>query len=649
MRAIAPVSEPRISSRPTPSSGPITSPTPPPTTLSSAYGRTADVRGTIQRSPFPNLLVHVLGRGLSGSLALHDGNVDHVVVFDAGGPVKVRLGTTSPRLGEVLVAMGRADGAAVEAAARRAIGARRPIGKQLVIDGVLRPADVVEGLVTQATARLAQLTTLPDTANYEFFTGHDVLRDLEAVVLDPLATILATVRAWEDERFVDAALDRVENRPLSLHAAADVARFALTDEEAAAVEWATTGGLSVPELLAEELADPRVVRRVIYALLVTKHLDFGGDPLGVVAESPRDSAPQRVTWPSGVPASSGSIRVERESAPPSDPYDRPSFPPPSGAFPTSPADAPVILRNSYDALPQPSAGPITGPVDVRIVEKEILTVDEPEPVSAPAPSSAPVPSSDRTAPTSDADPRRQGILELAEALGQRTHYQLLGLEPGATLAQIQASFLAAAKRYHPDKLPAELADLKDPAGKVFSAISDAHRTLTDQGKRAAYDEELASGKKRGDERDEVERVLNASTDFQKAEIMLKRHDNEAALRFAQAAAEADPTQAEYLALYGWLVSMKTDKVAVQKGKDMLDRAVSMDPDSDRALYYRGTVLKRLGKLDEAVRDFRRAADLNEKNLDAVREVRLHEMRASSGRLKKDEGGGLFGGLFKKKK
>ncbi|MBK7396143.1 MAG: DnaJ domain-containing protein [Myxococcales bacterium] len=648
VRAMAPLSDPLISSRPVPSTGPITSPTPPPTTLSSTYGRTADVRGAIQRAPLPNLLVHVLGRGLTGSLVLHDGSIDHVVVFDAGAATKVRLGTTSPRLGEVLVGMGRVESDVVAAAVRRANAARRLLGKQLVIDGVLRPADVVEGLVAQATDRLALLTALPDAATYEFFTGHDVLRELEPVVLDPLATILATVRAWQDERFIDSALARLESRPLSLHGSADVTRFGLTDEESAAVEWATTGNLSVGELLAEELADPRVVRRVVYALLVTKHLDFGGDPLGVVIDAPRDSAPQRVTWPSGIPASSGSIRVERESAPPSDPYERPSFPPPSGAFPVGGAgDAPVILRNSYDALPQPSSGPITGPVEVRIVEKEILTVDEPE----PAPPSTPAPSSDREAPASspDADPRRQAILDAAATLGQRNHYELLGVEPDATLAQIQASFLAAAKRFHPDKLPAELADLKDAAGKVFSAVADAHRTVTDQAKRAAYDEDLASGRKRGDEREEVERVLNASTDFQKAEIMLKRHDNEAALRYAQAAAEADPTQAEYLALYGWLVSMKTDKVAVQKGKDMLDRAVSMDPDSDRALYYRGTVLKRLGKLDEAVRDFRRAADLNEKNLDAVREVRLHEMRASSGRLKKDEGGGLFGGLFKKKK
>lgn len=666
IRAIGtPTSDPIISSRPALSRAPTSAPTPPPTTLSSAYGRTPDVRGTIQRSPLPHLLVHVLGRGLSGTLVIHDPTGggeprDHVVVFDAGTPVKVRLAVPSRRLGELLCAIDRAAPDAVAAAVRRATAAGRLLGKQLVIDGVLRPADVVDGLVAQATERLAMLTRLPDAATYDFFTGHDVLRDVEPVLLEPLATILAVVRGWDDPRFLDAALTRIESRPLALHPRSDVARFALGDEESAAMEWAVTGGLSLQQLLDEELADREVVRRVVYALLVTKHLDFGGDPLGVPAGPPSDlrESSARVTWPSGVPAAPAE--------------DRGSFPPPSGAHPierSAPSENPLILRNSYDAISASSAS-IPAAVDVRIVETEIRTVDEEpapasSPVSAPissapvsaAPASTPAPVSapvSASAPASAPRPgsdeeRRATLLSLAEALPTTTHYKLLSIDAAASLAEIQAGFLAAAKKYHPDKLPAGLADVKDAAAKVFAAVSEAHRTLIDAQRRKAYDHELATGKKASDERDEVERVLNASTDFQKAEVMLKRHDEAAALRYAQAAAEADPTQAEYLALYGWLVSMQ-DKAGLARGKELLDRAVSMDPDSDRALYYRGTVQKRLGKLDEAIKDFRRAADLNEKNLDAVREVRLHDMRANAGRLKKDEGGGgLFGGLFKKKK
>jgi hypothetical protein len=72
--------------------------------------------------------------------------------------------------------------------------------------------------------------------------------------------------------------------------------------------------------------------------------------------------------------------------------------------------------------------------------------------------------------------------------------------------------------------------------------------------------------------------------------------------------------------------------------------------------------KRLRRDDKAVRDFRRAFELNPRNIDAQREVRIFEMRRGSipspGAAKKtgkdekktgkeDEKNGLFGRLFKK--
>jgi len=87
-----------------------------------------------------------------------------------------------------------------------------------------------------------------------------------------------------------------------------------------------------------------------------------------------------------------------------------------------------------------------------------------------------------------------------------------------------------------------------------------------------------------------------------------------------------------------------------------------EPQYERALFYRGMLLKRSGRSDRAIRDFKLAAELNPKNIDAVREVRLYAMRhrgktgapPSSPRkgqsvAPKDGGGGggLFGKFFKK--
>ena len=58
--------------------------------------------------------------------------------------------------------------------------------------------------------------------------------------------------------------------------------------------------------------------------------------------------------------------------------------------------------------------------------------------------------------------------------------------------------------------------------------------------------------------------------------------------------------------------------------------------------YRGRVLKLLGKLEEAIRDFSVVASMDDQNLEAVREVRLHRAREEQ----KASASGFFGALFK---
>jgi tetratricopeptide (TPR) repeat protein len=77
---------------------------------------------------------------------------------------------------------------------------------------------------------------------------------------------------------------------------------------------------------------------------------------------------------------------------------------------------------------------------------------------------------------------------------------------------------------------------------------------------------------------------------------------------------------------------------------ILDGVLAKDPMFEKALYYRAVLLKRSGREDKAMRDFKMAVQINPKNIDAVREVRLFQMRKDKKR--KDEAG-LLGKLFKK--
>jgi tetratricopeptide (TPR) repeat protein len=79
---------------------------------------------------------------------------------------------------------------------------------------------------------------------------------------------------------------------------------------------------------------------------------------------------------------------------------------------------------------------------------------------------------------------------------------------------------------------------------------------------------------------------------------------------------------------------------------ILDDVLRKDRHLERALFYRAELLKRSGDYEQAIRDYRKAVRLNPRNIDAAREVRLHDLRqrkASAGLL-----GKLFGGNKPKK-
>jgi tetratricopeptide (TPR) repeat protein len=152
----------------------------------------------------------------------------------------------------------------------------------------------------------------------------------------------------------------------------------------------------------------------------------------------------------------------------------------------------------------------------------------------------------------------------------------------------------------------------------------------------------------------VARVVDAAMEFQKAEILLKKNDINGAEHLASRAVAADPEQPEYVALLVWIRAMRRgDPPDLREGATsahfddlikMLDDVLRKEPRYERALYYRGVLLKRSGRADKAIRDFRFAAELNPKNLDAVREVRLYEMRnRGSGAAGPQKGGPQKGG------
>jgi len=271
--------------------------------------------------------------------------------------------------------------------------------------------------------------------------------------------------------------------------------------------------------------------------------------------------------------------------------------------------------------------------------------------------------------TAEQNALKTKILERADQITSQNFFQMLGVDKDAAPEACQKAFFTLAKVWHPDRLPPALVDVKDACSKVFTHITEAHAVLTDPKKRQDYMTLMKDGGATPDDQAKIQAILEAATEFQKAEILMKRNMSDPQVfDLVKRACSLDPEQVEYMALYTWLEAQLPQWQSKEKTTEkiyILDKCIQKSPNCERAYFYRAMLYKRNDDAKKAIADFRKVADMNPRNLDATREVRLYNMRGGSkappgptgstgapGTSRKPppqpEGlGGLFGKLFKK--
>jgi tetratricopeptide (TPR) repeat protein len=118
--------------------------------------------------------------------------------------------------------------------------------------------------------------------------------------------------------------------------------------------------------------------------------------------------------------------------------------------------------------------------------------------------------------------------------------------------------------------------------------------------------------------------------FEAARINLKRGALGEASAFAQQACDGEPSCLEYRALHAWLRVQRGEIKSERDSSEVLailTRALREQRHDLEIRVYRARVLQRLGRMEEAIRDFSVVASMDPRNLEAVREVRLHEARS----------------------
>lgn len=97
------------------------------------------------------------------------------------------------------------------------------------------------------------------------------------------------------------------------------------------------------------------------------------------------------------------------------------------------------------------------------------------------------------------DGRRKEIAEAFAGLKTRTHFEVLGIERGATEQQVKEAYFRLARRFHPDSHhDATLADLVDQLEAVFIRLGEAYETLKNPRLRTDYEERLGRQRPRSE-------------------------------------------------------------------------------------------------------------------------------------------------------
>ncbi|MFT3914416.1 MAG: DnaJ domain-containing protein [Anaeromyxobacteraceae bacterium] len=249
----------------------------------------------------------------------------------------------------------------------------------------------------------------------------------------------------------------------------------------------------------------------------------------------------------------------------------------------------------------------------------------PAPGQAPAPTSTPAPvaaggarPAPRVTPGSPEAELRKALLEIAPRAKERDLFVRLGLTDRATRDDVKKAFLGLAKQFHPDRFSAPaLADLGETVKDFFTAVNEAYETLSDDRRRAEYLAHAKSGSRAA--ASEAARI-----DFQKGEACLRTRDWMRARGFFEAAVRQDP-RAEHLAALAYVYVANPTSKDREKARLLLDEAVR-DATCDRAFYVAGILARDEKDEAKAEKMFKQAIQINGRNADALRELRLIEGR-----------------------
>ena len=231
------------------------------------------------------------------------------------------------------------------------------------------------------------------------------------------------------------------------------------------------------------------------------------------------------------------------------------------------------------------------------------------------------------------DDVRGELAEMARRFRDGDHFEVLGIDRAASDEDVRSAYAELAKRTHPDRFIGSSEAVLHLAEDVFGMLSAAYEEIAEKDRRMAYLRRQEGRDAEQKELEEGQRALQAELDFQKGEQALRNGQVDAALKHLRSAVDTYPDEGEYHAYHGWAwyLANPEEPGRVKKAIALVQHGRKLAPDRSKPYLFLGRLCQTDGRDELAEKMFGRAVQLDPDCVEAVRELRLLNMRRSKSR------------------